>query len=108
MNTIAAHSTKVKLYVFYYGVICVSYYNIAYYIYLRILLIFMYGAVHTLRLYIFYDIYIYIYIYIYIIFQVRVSHTALVRSIAWSRDDLRLATAGIDGAVYEWSLQVVK
>ena len=36
---------------------------------------------------------------------VLISHTALVKSICWSPDDMKLASAGIDGAVYEWSLQ---
>ncbi|KAJ1478335.1 WD40-repeat-containing domain protein [Baffinella frigidus] len=36
---------------------------------------------------------------------VLISHTALVKSVCWSPDDLKLASAGIDGAVYEWSLQ---
>lgn len=27
-----------------------------------------------------------------------------MRSILWSQDDLRLASAGADGAVYEWAL----
>ena len=32
------------------------------------------------------------------------SHTAMVKSIAWSQDDLGLVSAGIDGAVYEWKV----
>uniref|UniRef100_A0A7S4PPE0 Uncharacterized protein n=1 Tax=Guillardia theta TaxID=55529 RepID=A0A7S4PPE0_GUITH len=37
---------------------------------------------------------------------VLISHTAMVKSISFSPDDLRLVSAGVDGAVYEWSLQV--
>ncbi len=36
---------------------------------------------------------------------VLISHTALVRCISWSRDDSRVVSAGMDGAVYEWSIQ---
>jgi len=36
---------------------------------------------------------------------VLVSHTALVKSVCWSQDDFKMVSAGIDGAVYEWSLQ---
>merc|ERR1711871_33692 len=35
---------------------------------------------------------------------VLISHTALVKSICWSPDDSRLVSAGVDGAVYEWSV----
>eukprot|EP00282_Hemiselmis_andersenii_P016281 CAMPEP_0114178544 /NCGR_PEP_ID=MMETSP0043_2-20121206/38603_1 /TAXON_ID=464988 /ORGANISM="Hemiselmis andersenii, Strain CCMP644" /LENGTH=568 /DNA_ID=CAMNT_0001276969 /DNA_START=30 /DNA_END=1733 /DNA_ORIENTATION=- len=36
---------------------------------------------------------------------VLISHTAVVKSVCWSMDDFKLVSAGIDGAVYEWSLQ---
>ena len=32
------------------------------------------------------------------------GHNGKVRSIVWSHDDTRLASAGADGAVYEWGL----
>jgi hypothetical protein len=33
------------------------------------------------------------------------GHNGKVRSIYWSNDDLKLVTAGMDGAVYEWNLK---
>ena len=30
------------------------------------------------------------------------GHNGKVRSVAWSSDDQRLVTCGVDGAVYEW------
>ena len=33
------------------------------------------------------------------------GHNGKVRSIYWTNDDLKLISAGMDGAIYEWSLK---
>jgi WD40 repeat protein len=33
------------------------------------------------------------------------GHSGKVKSLAWSSDDTRLVTCGLDGAVYEWNLK---
>lgn len=35
---------------------------------------------------------------------VLIAHTAQIKSICWSADDLSMVSAGLDGAVYEWSI----
>ena len=36
------------------------------------------------------------------------GHNGKVRSISWSPDDTRLASTGVDGAVYEWRISTMK
>lgn len=33
------------------------------------------------------------------------GHNGKVRSLCWSHDDMRLVSCGLDGAIYEWSIQ---
>lgn len=36
------------------------------------------------------------------------GHNGKVRSISWSPDDTRLASTGVDGAVYEWRISSMR
>lgn len=36
------------------------------------------------------------------------GHNGKVRSLSWSPDDTRLASTGVDGAVYEWRISTMK
>lgn len=36
------------------------------------------------------------------------GHSGKVKSVCWSADDSRLVTAGLDGAIYEWTIKDLK
>ena len=51
-----------------------------------------------------------IYVYSSVTFAVRVAfkgHTASIRSLCWSNNDLCIASAGTEGAVYEWRIDTL-